>query len=528
MRDTTSVRAHRCTRADAICVLVLIAYFLHFALPARHGGFRQDEMMNLWVYWYLGPVQSLFAFATFWSAHFRPGGALYYLPLYHFFGLNPLPYRIVQISILALSVPIAYYLALFLASSRSVAFLGVLACCYHPYVANVVFVGAFIYDVLCGLFYFAALTYYVHIREKGAYLRPLQLVLFLVLYICALNSKEMAVTLPVIVLIYELLKSPRWASWNAFLSWSWRDAAPALIGGAITAFYVYSKIRSIGPTAGSEPYRPIYSWHNFVTSNASFVGELLYAPQAITPTVLLLLWAAVFIYAFLRGDRMLRLMAFWIVIVPLPMAFILPIRTGGCLYLLLFGWAMICAKASCDLIAFVAKAFVTYGQRMGIYRTRQAVFGSPAGSAAPNVLVAGNSSATVGKTPGWTVRIALVSVLAVSFALFTDWENRRLAIVSNLLGVGQKVSHVIAAFDSLNLQPAPHSTVLLKPDEKLFQNKWHPLFIASLVWNDHSLQIWIDKLSRITPEQFAEVNYIISLTEFEAKVIRSPNSQKTK
>ena len=163
-----------------------------------------------------------------------------------------------------------------------------------------------------------------------------------------------------------------------------------------------------------------------------------------------------------------------------------------------------------------------------MYRTRQAMFENPAGSAAPDALVAGTSGGTAGKTPRWTVRIALVSVLAVSFALFTDWENRHLATVPNLLGVGQKVSHVIAAFDSLNLQPAPHSTVLLKPDEQLFQNKWHPLFIASLVWNDHSLQIGTDKLHKLTPEQLAKVDYIISLTEFEAKVIRSPNAQKPK
>jgi hypothetical protein len=100
--------------------------------------------------------------------------------------------------------------------------------------------------------------------------------------------------------------------------------------------------------------------------------------------------------------------------------------------------------------------------------------------------------------------------------------------VPNLLGVGERVSHVIAAFDSPNLQPTPHSTVLLRPDQQLFQNKWHPLFIASLVWNDHSLQIWIDKLSQTTPEQLTKVDYIISLTEFEATVIRSPNRQKTK
>ena len=56
-----------CTRLDAICVLLLIAHFLHFALPARHGGFREDEMMNLWTYWYVGALQSLLALAKFWT-----------------------------------------------------------------------------------------------------------------------------------------------------------------------------------------------------------------------------------------------------------------------------------------------------------------------------------------------------------------------------------------------------------------------------------------------------------------------------
>ena len=196
---------------DAVCVAILIAYFLHFAFPARHGGFREDEMMNLWMYWYPGALQSVLGLAKFWTSYYRPGGALYYLPLYHFFGLNPFPYRIVQISILALSIPIAYYLARLLASSRVIAFLAVLAFCYHPYVANLVFVGAFIYDVLCGFFYLAALTYYVHLRKQDICLRPVQLLIFLFLYVLALDSKEMAVTLPVIVLIYEFLKSPRWA-----------------------------------------------------------------------------------------------------------------------------------------------------------------------------------------------------------------------------------------------------------------------------------------------------------------------------
>jgi len=520
-------RAHRCTRFDALCVAVLIAYFLHFALAARHGGFREDEMMNIWTYWYVGPVHSLLALAKFWTSYYRPGGALYYLPLYHFFGLDPFPYRVVQISIVALSIPIAYYLARLLASSRSVAFLAVLAFCYHPYVANLVFVGAFIYDVLCGVFYLAALTYYVHLREQDICLRPVQLLIFLLLYVLALDSKEMAVTLPAIVLIYEVLKSPRWADWNAFLSWGRRCVAPSLIAGAVTAIYLYGKLYGSGSLTRLDPYRPRYSWHQFAASNAKFLNELFFVKDAISPKTFWILWVAVFIYAVFRRDRTVRLMAVWVVIVPLPIAFLLPIRGGGCLYLLLFGWAMIFAKVACDLIALISRPFMFPGQRVAVDHKTEAISETHDGGVAEDAPILGILGATAGKTPGWTVRIVLVSILAVSLALFTDWKNRRLRTVPNLLGVGEKVGHVIAAFDSLNLRPAPHSTVLLKPDEQLFQNKWHPLFIASLVWNDHSLQIWSDKLSKITPEQLAEVDYIISLTEFKAKVIRSPDAHQS-
>ena len=180
------------------------------------------------------------------------------------------------------------------------------------------------------------------------------------------------------------------------------------------------------------------------------------------------------------------------------------------------------------MIALISRTFMFPGQRVAVDHKTKAMSETHDSGAAGDAPILGILRATVGKTPGWTVRIILVSVLAVSFALFTDWENRRLRTVPNLLSVGEKVCHVIAAFDSLNLRPAPHSTVLLKVDEQLFQNKWRPSFIASLVWNDHSLRIWTEKLTRITPEQVVKIDYIISLTEFEATVIRSPNRQKIK
>ena len=108
IHHTGTVRALRYTWVDATCVLLLIVYFLRFALAARRGGFREDEMLNLWIYWRAGAFKSLMANIMFWTTFYRPAGALYYLPLYHFFRLDPLPYRIVQISILTAAIPIAY------------------------------------------------------------------------------------------------------------------------------------------------------------------------------------------------------------------------------------------------------------------------------------------------------------------------------------------------------------------------------------------------------------------------------------
>ncbi len=71
--------------------------------------------------------------------------------------------------------------------------------------AHLVFLPAFVFDVLCFTFYFAAFTYYLSFRTRGLPLTPMRIVVFLLLYVGALDSKEMAVTLPVMVLLYELI-----------------------------------------------------------------------------------------------------------------------------------------------------------------------------------------------------------------------------------------------------------------------------------------------------------------------------------
>jgi hypothetical protein len=485
MIKTNGARRHNFTALNAACVGLLIAYFLHFALPALGGGFGEDEMMNLYQYWSPGAFKSIQANLCFWSTIPRPAGALYYLPLYHFFSLNPLPYRIVQVGILAATIPIFFCLAQLLSGSRAVAFLVALAMCYHGHMATLVFTGSFVYDVLCGFFYFAALTVYVYIREKGLALRLPQLAIFLALYVCALNSKEMAVSLPVIVFIYEALKCPRLHEWNEFARRNRCVAIPAFVVALVTAIYIYEKLSGPHSLATLQAYQPVYSWHRFTLTNTHFINDLLYDSTSRIGRAVLIAWPALFLYAFWRRDRLLQLMAFWVVITPLPLAFI-PSRGGSMLYIVLFGWATIFARLVSDLIALAGKVTALSGPRTALLST----------------------SAT--------------AAVAVAFAVFTLWEGQRFDRTRGLLNSEEKSLHVIQAFRSLALHPEPGTGILLRPEKRFYQNGYYPLFVASLVWNDHSLRIYVEGQQHLAGREIADTSYVISFTEFEAKLLRGP------
>ena len=525
------MRFNQSNAIDVLCVIVIVAYFLHFALPALAGGFPGHDMLNMYIYWLPGMLKSLWANICFWTSFYRPGGALYYLPLYHLFGLNPQPYRIIQISILAASIPVAYYLGRLLAASQPVAFLGVLAFSYHAQSADLVFTGPYIYDVLCGFFYFSALTFYIRIREKGLLLRPLQCVGFLALYICALNAKEMAVTLPVIVLVYEILKFPCFGDWKEFARCNWRSALPSLIAGLLTAVYIYGKTHGANSMTKANLYRPEYSWHKFTASNTHFINEIFYQliPNHIAPGVIVFTaWGLVFVYAFLRRDRLLQLMAFWVVITPLPIDFI-SLRGDACLYIPLFGWAMILAKVVSDSVTLMSKSFaMLYQGGPALARQPAQLLGGATTNRARSVPIGTGVVAVADKMSPPMFRAFATLLAACGLAVFTQWENQRFDRIPALLTSGQKALHVIQALHSLNLHPTPGSMILLRGwpyrSDPFWYNGWNTVFIASLVYNDHSLRIYHEGTTQLTQQEIAKMDYIISVDEFHAELNHSPTA----
>jgi hypothetical protein len=166
-------------------------------------------------------------------------GAAFYLPLYHFAGLNPLPYRAVIFLLLGLNVVLMWRFAALLSDDYLVAFVAAFVASNHAYLADLNVVTAVVYDILCFFFYFAAFVLYLGIRSRGLLLNWKQSAGVLLLYIGALNSKEMAVSF--VFAMYELLYHPP-LSWGQIWQWVRSDGRLTGLSGLLTLAYVIGKL----------------------------------------------------------------------------------------------------------------------------------------------------------------------------------------------------------------------------------------------------------------------------------------------
>ena len=253
-----AVRGARLFRAGFS--LIVVSYFVQFASPSLSGRFNVDDPMNLYYYWSRGPWKLIVNLPLFFTTYQRPMGGVYFATLYGLFGLNPLPYHIVIIALLLLNTCLAYRFGRLITGSELCGGLTALMTAYHAKMAQAVYLPAFIFDVVCLTFYFLALNYYLAVRMRGQRLSKRQTVIFLLLFIGALDSKEMAVTLPAIVFLYEgIWHRPARLSLPDALVWLRRDALPALIAGGITVVFTVGKRFGRRSVADLESYSQTFT-----------------------------------------------------------------------------------------------------------------------------------------------------------------------------------------------------------------------------------------------------------------------------
>jgi hypothetical protein len=338
-------------RVRAILAGLFIAgSFLFFTWRGLLVYFTGDDLMNL--YGYLDkPVSALVkANFFFWTPYYRPFGGVVYRSLYGIFGFTPYPIYVVFFAALLVNILLAYLVLSRIGGSREIGAIAALLFSYHGKLDYLYYNAGSMYDAFCFLFYFSAFLIYLRARLQNRLLSAWETVGFLACFICALNSKEMASTLPVMLLVYELLfHPPDFRRVSTLFRWCLRQGRMALVGAVIVLIYIPAKLGPEGLTTDAA-YVPHYTLHQYLTDTGYHLANLFYRTNhaaALQATPFTQLEVGLIFVAFACIGLLARSRAAWFGLLfffigLLPVSFVEP-RLGFVLYLPLAGMALFAA-----------------------------------------------------------------------------------------------------------------------------------------------------------------------------------------
>lgn len=449
--------------------LLILAYFFYFNWDHLWVRFAADDMMNMSIYWKMAPVRVLLGRFLPWTGAFRPMAGLFYLPLFKVFGLNPLPYHAVMLAILLGNLYLMYRFALRAGCGELQAALATLIVAYHAGLSMLYYNTAFIYDVLCFSFYMGAFLCYARVRAQGRLLRRGETALVMGLYLGALNSKEMALTLPIVLLAYEWFYHPSPARRpRELVAWLLGPGRVTLYCGVLNLIYLYGKAAGPGSLMQSSGYRPELSLQRIFAFETTAMSDLFMTWDTFNWRHVAAMWAIVTYLAWRRPRPVLRFSWFFLMLTPLPLA-LLEGRGAACLYIPLAGWAVFATVVLTDVAATVAR-----------FLAQEPLF----------------------RRAGYSALFA--AIVCVSF-FFWAQENdylKRTFVRGAMAVLGKQTAEVLGQMRALNPRVKPGSHVVFLNDPF---DGWDMSFIAELWFRDRSLRFHLQRKTPLTPEELARM-----------------------
>ena len=321
---------------SAVNTLLVLVAFGWLLLFARHGltaPFSGDDLMNLHGHLSRAPVWLLADNLRYWSTSYRPLGGLCYVALYQCFGFDPLPFRVLCFGLLALNLGLLWRFILRLSASREVAFLALLIAAYHAWFVDLYYSTGTIYDLLCYAFYLGAFNVYLAVRARGHALACRHLAIVAALYVCALNAKEMAVSLPVLLAAYETI----------YHGWALRrNGRGIVVTGLLSVPYIAGKLMGAGSLLENPAYRLTISPGRYLDTFHLYLNPLFYQQHVFRDPNTVQLLLGMLAFALCTRSRPLAFAWFWVLVSLLPVAFIAH-YSGFFLYLPMAGWSLYAA-----------------------------------------------------------------------------------------------------------------------------------------------------------------------------------------
>jgi hypothetical protein len=448
----------------------VVAFLLWFSADGLGAYFTQDDVMNL-VYlhgYFTTPLYRLLldVFNPM-TAAYRPMGGLFYRTLYALAGFHPLPFRLVCFLLLLGNLTLSWRVLWTLSNSAEAALLGALGLAYNAEMSQLYFNTGTIYDILSYTFFVLALLFYVKHRKQGGGLSGIALVWLLLLTLFALQSKEMACTIPAVLLWYEVcfwplhitsLHAPVRRLASRFLP----VFATALLCGLFAVALLSYRYFGATTMGNFSLYQPKFSFTFYLRSCARYQGLIFYSPDLFGVPGVLCLWSAGALLAILLRNRvMLFGLGFWIVTLA-PVA-VIPERPGFVLYIPMLGLALyggvLVAQLSGVMQRQAASIFHNFtagaGGRRAIYSKR-----------AIQVLVFG---------------------LAIGGLAFAHTHRRNLVLPGEVRAQ-QEGRRVVTDVNRLHATMEPAAQILFL-NGPFAANQWYLQFALQLLYNDAGIRV---------------------------------------
>lgn len=284
--------------------------------------------MNLFWAWELEWHELLVANLVPFTTTYRPFGGLLYRAVYEAFGLAPLPYRVVVYVSLGAYIASTAGLAFALTRSRFVATLSALGAAYHSRFLNLYSDGGLVYDALCAALSLGFLAY--HASRLPGSTRPggAHYLLSYAVFVAALNTKEIAATLPLILLTWELwqLRLGLWASHSIRRYQATRRIAWPLFLSALALAAFVGKTAPGTPIHNHAGYQQLLSAQRVSSNIYWYWTEMFYGPETGLSAAATTLVAIVLLILFaLPGSRSAPYLLPAFLLAPLPLL-IIPLR----------------------------------------------------------------------------------------------------------------------------------------------------------------------------------------------------------
>ena len=343
------VRGNEGKWIDGFAPVFCIGYFLLLAggngLQAFFTGDDVTNLVHLHGCFDTPFLEILQQALTVATGAYRPIGGLFYRLLYSLFGFDPLPFRVAAFALMGVNLLLAYRLVRILSGSRAAALAATfLLSCNASFIELYHSTGT-IYDILCFGFFVGAFSIYAASRSNGKIIGRKRWFYILVLYCCALGSKEMAVTFPLVLILYEFVYRPQQFRPRDISAGLRKPHFFAIAGLSIlTIAYAAVKLASENPISINPAYSPAPSLGKFAASLNHYLPRWLYLAD-IGETRTLALAAAAAIAACALRARSLLFGVLFVIATLLPLAFIPP-RGGFAFYLPSLGCALFLGSAA--------------------------------------------------------------------------------------------------------------------------------------------------------------------------------------